>query len=61
MLSGVDTARVGEIAARSSLVLHELVTRTASLEEAFFEATDATEETSAVYSPRLQPRKESRD
>ena len=33
-----------QAAVHVSLVLHELVTRTASLEEAFFEATDATEE-----------------
>ena len=43
-LSGVDAARVGELAAHVGLVLHELATRTASLEEAFFEATGATEE-----------------
>ena len=43
-LSGVDAARVGELAADVGLVLHELATRTASLEEAFFEATGATEE-----------------
>jgi ABC-2 type transport system ATP-binding protein len=44
LLTGVETARVGEIAATAGLVLHELATRTASLEEAFFEATGATEE-----------------
>ena len=43
-LSGVEAARVGELAADVGLVLHELATRTASLEEAFFEATGATEE-----------------
>jgi len=43
-LSGVDASRVGELAADVGLVLHELATRTASLEEAFFEATGATEE-----------------
>ena len=35
---------MGELAADVGLVLHELATRTASLEEAFFEATGATEE-----------------
>ena len=40
----VEAARVGELAADVGLVLHELATRTASLEEAFFEATGATEE-----------------
>ena len=44
LLAGVETARVGEIAAMAGLVLHELATRTASLEEAFFEASGATEE-----------------
>jgi ABC-2 type transport system ATP-binding protein len=44
MLTGVETARVGEIAAKAGLVLHQLATRTAALEEAFFEATGATEE-----------------
>ena len=44
LLGGVETAQVGEIAATAGLVLHELTTRTASLEEAFFEATGATEE-----------------
>ena len=43
-LSGVDASRVGELAADVGLVLHELATRTASLEEAFFEATGDTEE-----------------
>jgi ABC-2 type transport system ATP-binding protein len=44
ILSGVEAARVGELAADVGLVLHELATRTASLEEAFFEATGATED-----------------
>jgi ABC-2 type transport system ATP-binding protein len=44
LLAGVETANVGEIAAAADLVLHELTTRTASLEEAFFEATGASEE-----------------
>lgn len=44
LLAGVETARVGEIAAMAGLVLHELATRTASLEEAFFQASGATEE-----------------
>ena len=43
-LLSVETAQVGEIAAAGGLVLHQLATRTASLEEAFFEATGATEE-----------------
>ena len=44
LLTSVETAQVGEIAAAGGLVLHQLATRTASLEEAFFEATGATEE-----------------
>ncbi|HEY5978247.1 MAG TPA: ATP-binding cassette domain-containing protein [Microlunatus sp.] len=42
LLTGVDSAHVGEIAAAGGFVLHQLATRTASLEEAFFEATRAT-------------------
>ena len=44
LLAAGETARVGEIAAMAGLVLHELATRTASLEEAFFEASGTTEE-----------------
>jgi ABC-2 type transport system ATP-binding protein len=44
LLKSVETAQVGAIAAAAGLVLHQLATRTASLEEAFFEATGATEE-----------------
>ena len=44
LLTSVETAQVGEIAAAAGLVLHQLATRTASLEEAFFEATGASEE-----------------
>ena len=60
LLAGVETARVGEIAGTAGLVLHELATRTASLEEAFFEASGATEEyvarvVTASESPRGTP------
>jgi len=51
LLVGIETSRVGEIAATEGVALHELTTRTASLEEAFFEATGASEE----YVGRLQP------
>lgn len=44
LLVGVETHQVGEIAASEGVALHELSTRTASLEEAFFEATGASEE-----------------
>ena len=44
LIIGVEAAQVGEIAAAESVVLHQLATRTATLEEAFFEATGATEE-----------------
>ena len=44
LLGGVDSARVGEIAAAAGCVLHQLATRTASLEDAFFEATRASSE-----------------
>jgi ABC-2 type transport system ATP-binding protein len=51
LLVGVETGQVGEIAAAEGVSLHELTTRTASLEEAFFEATGSSEE----YVGRLQP------
>ena len=51
LLTSVETAQVGEIAAAEGVVLHQLATRTASLEEAFFEATGASEE----YVGRLLP------
>jgi ABC-2 type transport system ATP-binding protein len=44
LLKSVETAQVGAIAAAAGLVLHQLASRTPSLEEAFFEATGATEE-----------------
>ena len=44
LFGGVDSARVGEIAAAAGCVLHQLATRTASLEDAFFEATRASGE-----------------
>ena len=44
LLGSVDSAQVGEVAAAGGLVLHELATRTASLEDAFFEATRASSE-----------------
>lgn len=37
--AAVTAAEVGEVAAREGIVLHELVPRTATLEEAFLEAT----------------------
>ncbi len=44
VVTGVPSARIGEIAARSSLTLHELTPIRASLEDAFMELTsDAVE------------------
>ena len=43
-VSGLDRADVGELAFRNGIVLHELATRTATLEEAFLEATGTSEE-----------------
>lgn len=40
----IDARRLGELAASHGLVLHELSTRTGSLEDAFLQATDATVE-----------------
>lgn len=39
MVRGVDTATVGELAARHGVVLHELVAQEGSLEDAFMELT----------------------
>jgi ABC-2 type transport system ATP-binding protein len=41
---GADAADVGELAAAHGLVLHELVARRPSLEEAFMELTDGSVE-----------------
>jgi ABC-2 type transport system ATP-binding protein len=38
-VSGLDAARIGELAAREGVVLHELTPQRASLEEAFMELT----------------------
>ncbi len=44
LVSGAETSAVGELAARHGVVLHELTSRTASLEQAFLEATGASQE-----------------
>ena len=44
LVVGVGSERIGEIAAAGGIVLHQLASRTATLEEAFFEATGASEE-----------------
>ncbi|EPH40071.1 putative ABC transporter ATP-binding protein YhcH [Streptomyces aurantiacus JA 4570] len=38
-VTGMDAARIGDLAARHALPLHELAPRAASLEEAFMELT----------------------
>jgi ABC-2 type transport system ATP-binding protein len=43
-VTGLDAAAVGEAAFRAGIVLHELTTRTASLEAAFMTATGGAEE-----------------
>jgi ABC-2 type transport system ATP-binding protein len=43
-VSGFGRPEIGELAFRNGIVLHELTTRTAALEDAFLEATGATEE-----------------
>ena len=43
-VSGPDQAKVGELAFSAGIVLHELTTRTATLEEAFLEATGGAQE-----------------
>ena len=44
LISGLDTPAVGELAYREGVLLHELTTHTASLEQAFISATGASEE-----------------
>lgn len=44
LVSGMETAAIGELAHREGVVLHELATHTASLEQAFISATGASEE-----------------
>ncbi|MET9018961.1 ATP-binding cassette domain-containing protein [Actinopolymorpha sp. NPDC004070] len=44
VVNGLDQARVGELAFSAGVVLHGLSTRTATLEEAFLEATGGSEE-----------------
>jgi ABC-2 type transport system ATP-binding protein len=44
IVSGAPIERVGEIAASASVVLHELVTTGASLEEIFLELTSSDDE-----------------
>jgi ABC-2 type transport system ATP-binding protein len=44
LVSGLETPAVGELAHREGIVLHELATSTASLEQAFISATGASEE-----------------
>ncbi len=46
VVTGPDQAKVGELAFTAGVVLHELTTRTATLEEAFLEATGARRSTS---------------
>jgi ABC-2 type transport system ATP-binding protein len=54
VVTGVPSARIGEIAARSSLTLHELTPIRASLEDAFMELTsDAVEYRSRDREPQL--------
>ena len=43
-VTGMDAARVGELAASASIVLHELTPRLGSLEEAFMELTGDSQE-----------------
>ena len=40
----IDQAKVGELAFQAGIVLHELTTKVATLEEAFLEATEGSEE-----------------
>lgn len=44
LISGLETSDVGELAFREGVMLHELATHSASLEQAFISATGASEE-----------------
>jgi ABC-2 type transport system ATP-binding protein len=44
LLEGMDAARVGELAYRGRILLHELVARGGSLEDVFFSLTEPEEE-----------------
>ncbi|NDL60124.1 ATP-binding cassette domain-containing protein [Phytoactinopolyspora mesophila] len=44
LVSGADASVIGELAHRDNIILHELATQSASLEEAFITATGASEE-----------------
>src|SRR5207245_11347455 len=48
-VTGMSTDHIGELAARHSLVLHELTARDASLEDAFIESTREA----VVYHPQV--------
>jgi ABC-2 type transport system ATP-binding protein len=56
-VTGIPAARIGELAASASVVLHELTPQLASLEEAFLELTSDSLEFGHLESPppRLQP------
>jgi ABC-2 type transport system ATP-binding protein len=43
-VSGLDAARIGDLAFEGSIRLHELANRVATLEEAFLEATESAQE-----------------
>jgi ABC-2 type transport system ATP-binding protein len=60
MVTGMPAARVGELAASASIVLHELTPQLASLEEAFLELTSDSLEFGHLEPapPRLQPASE---
>ncbi|QNN53786.1 ATP-binding cassette domain-containing protein [Nocardioides mesophilus] len=50
-VTGLDAAAIGDVAFDASIRLHELAPRTATLEEAFLEATEASQEYHAVVAP----------
>ncbi|MEU8887822.1 ATP-binding cassette domain-containing protein [Streptomyces sp. NPDC048442] len=47
-VTGLPASRIGELAARHGVVMHELTTRTSSLEEAFMELTASSVEYTAT-------------
>jgi ABC-2 type transport system ATP-binding protein len=52
---GLDSPRIGELAATSAVVLHELTAKTASLEDAFMRLTGNTVEYHATAAPPPAP------
>jgi ABC-2 type transport system ATP-binding protein len=60
MVTGVDAARIGDLAAAHGITLHELSPQHASLEEAFFELTEDSVDYQTMSTGSATPDRESR-